>query len=354
MGNIFAIYPGQDPSLAPIGMGSHLDTQPAGIPPVVETNPGGKYDGILGVTAALEVLRTIHASGLKLHAPIAAIDWTNEEGARFPKMCCASSVWSGSQTVQAQHALEDLGGVDMKSELQRIGFLGKEKCSYFDMPLSAHFELHIEQGPILEKEGKKIGVVGGVQAMRWYKVTCTGREGHAGATPMDNRADALLAAAKLITKVNTSSIAHGAVGTVGIVKTETEAVNTIVGSAWFSIDLRCPHEHELDTIEAELKDRANELSAEGVIFTFKQTWECPAVRFDEVALQCVREAAQEYAGPEMCREMDSAAGHDSAETSMRVPTAMIFVPSKDGISHNPNEYTSKKEWYVRIDEHISF
>jgi hydantoinase/carbamoylase family amidase len=289
---------------------------------------------------------------------LAAIDWTNEEGARFPKMCCASSVWSGSQAVSAQHALQDLEGVEMKSELARIGFLGKESCSYIDMPLTAHFELHIEQGPILEREGKRIGVVGGVQAMRWYKVTCTGREGHAGATPMNSRADALLAAAKLITVVNTSAIAHGAVGTVGIVKTATEAVNTIVGSAWFAIDLRCPFEVELDAIESELREAAKEISAGGVEFSFEQTWGCPAVRFDDVAISCVRAAGEEYAGKHRCREMDSAAGHDrfvdcgvkinlSAETSTRVPTAMIFVPSKDGISHNPNEYTSKEEWYFR-------
>lgn len=212
--------------------------------------------------------------------------------------------------MEAQHALQDLEGIEMKAELQRIGFLGKEKCSYIDLPLTAHFELHIEQGPILEREGKKIGVVGGVQAMRWYKVTCTGREGHAGATPMDNRADALLAAAKLIAKVNTSAISHNAFGTVGIVKTATEAVNTIVGSAWFTIDLRCPHEEELDAIEVELKETANVLSAEGVTFSFEKTWDCPAVRFDKTALSCVRSAGEEYAGKSMCREMDSAAGHD--------------------------------------------
>jgi beta-ureidopropionase / N-carbamoyl-L-amino-acid hydrolase len=212
--------------------------------------------------------------------------------------------------VQAQHALQDLEGVDMKSELQRIGFLGEIKCSYVDLPLSAHFELHIEQGPVLEREGRKIGIVGGVQAMRWYKVTVQGREGHAGATPMDNRADALLAAAKLISIVNTSSVAHGAVGTVGIVKTATEAVNTIVGSAWFSIDLRCPKEESLNAIEAELRDAANMLSVGGLSFRFEQTWDCPAVRFDKTALGCVREAAEEYASAAMCREMDSAAGHD--------------------------------------------
>jgi hydantoinase/carbamoylase family amidase len=267
----------------------------------------------LGVTAALEVLRTIHAAGFKPHAPLAAIDWTNEEGARFPRMCCASSVWSGSQQISAQYALQDLEGVDMQSELQRIGFLGKEKCNYIDMPLSAHFELHIEQGPYLERENKKIGIVGGVQAMRWYKVTCTGREGHAGATPMDNRADALLAAAKLIEKVNTSAIAHCAVGTVGVVKTATEAVNTIVGSAWFTIDMRCPDEKELDNIEAELKETAKKLQSEGVSFTFEQTWDCPAVRFDKTAVACVRSAAEDYAGKDMCRDIDSGAGHDRFE-----------------------------------------
>ena len=271
---------------------------------------GGRYDGILGVTAALEVLRTIHAAGYQPHAPLAAIDWTNEEGARFRKMCCASSVWSGSQTVQAQHALQDFEGIDMKSELQRIGFLGKVNCSYIDNPLAAHFELHIEQGPILEKEGKKIGVVAGVQAMRWYKVTVQGREAHAGATPMDNRADALLAAAKLISIVNTSSVAHGAVGTVGIVKTATEAVNTVVGSAWFSIDLRCPKGESLDAIETELRDTAKLLSVGGLSFKFQQIWGCPAVRFDKTALSCVRAAAEEYVGVDMCRDMESAAGHD--------------------------------------------
>jgi hydantoinase/carbamoylase family amidase len=272
-------------------------------------------------------------------------------------MCCASSVWSGSHTVELQHSLRDLDGKEMKTELQRIGFLGKEKCSYIDMPLSAHFELHIEQGPVLEKEKKKIGIVGGVQAMRWYKVTCAGREGHAGATPMDNRADALLGAAKLIAIVNTSSIAHGAVGTVGVVKTATEAVNTIVGTAWFTIDLRCPEEKELDAIESKLRRAAEKLCAtDGVTFSFEQTWHCPAVRFDKTAIGCVRSAAEEYASPLLCQDMDSAAGHDryvrsrmklrySAETSMRVPTAMIFVPSKDGISHNPNEYTSKEQWF---------
>ena len=271
---------------------------------------GGRYDGILGVTSALEVLRTIHASGYQPHAPLAAIDWTNEEGARFPRMCCGSSVWSGSQTVQTQHGLQDLGGIDMKSELQRIGFLGKINCSYVDNPLAAHFELHIEQGPILENEGKKIGIVGGVQAMRWYKVTVQGREGHSGTTPMDKRADALLAAAKLIAVVNTSSVAHGAVGTVGMVKTATESVNMIVGRAWFSIDLRCPKGESLDAIEAELRDTAKSLSVGGLSFKFEQMWECPAVRFDKTALGCIRAAAEEYAGLDMCRDIDSAAGHD--------------------------------------------
>ena len=230
-------------------------------------------------------------------------------------MCCASSVWSGTQTVQAQHALQDLKGTEMKSELQRIGFLGKEKCSYIDMPLTAHFELHIEQGPFQEREGKRIGVVGGVQAMRWYKVKCNGREGHAGATPMDNRADALLAAAKLIARVNASSVAHGAVGTVDIVKTATESVNTIVGSAWFTIDLRCPHEEELDTIEGELREAAKKLSVGGLTFSFEKTWDCPAVRFDKTAISCVRSAGEEYAGKDMCCEMDSAAGHDRFQDS---------------------------------------
>ena len=305
----------------PLGWAPIWIPNPQVISFVLPLSPGGRYDGILGVTAALEVLRTIRESEYKPYAPLAAIDWTNEEGARFPKMCCASSVWSGNETVEAQHTLQDLNGTDMKSELQRIGFLGKEKCNYVDMPLTAHFELHIEQGPILEREGKKIGIVGGVQAMRWYKVTCAGREGHAGATPMDNRADALLAAAKLIAVVNTSSIAHGAVGTVGIVKTATQAVNTIVGNAWFSIDIRCPREEELDAIEVELKQAAEEISTSGVTFAFERMWECPAVRFDKMAINCVRGAGEDCVGKDRCHEMDSAAGHDR----LTLLGAMIYM-----------------------------
>ena len=235
----------------------------------------------------------------------------------------------------------------MKSELQRIGFLGNIKCSYVDLPLSAHFELHIEQGPILERERQKIGIVGGVQAMRWYKVTIQGREGHAGATPMDNRADALLAAAKLIAIVNTSSVAHGAVGTVGIIKTATEAVNTIVGSAWFSIDLRCPKEESLDAIEAELRDVAKKLSVGGLSFKFEQTWDCPAVRFDKIALSCVREAAEEHAGVAMCREMDSAAGHDRYHS---IPNDSNYQCGNEHASTYSDDLCTKQRWNIAQSE----
>ena len=198
----------------------------------------------------------------------------------------------------------------MKAELQRIEFLGKEKCTCIDMPLTAHFKVHTEQGPILEREGKQVAVVGGVQTMRRYKVICTGREVHAGAGPMYNRAEALLAAAKQIAQVNTLAISHGVVATVGIVKTATEAGNAIVGSAWFTVDLRGLHGEELDAIKLELKEGAKTLSSEGVGFSFEQIWDHPAVRFDKTALSCLRSVAEEYAGKSMCREMDSAVGHD--------------------------------------------
>ncbi|KAL3444613.1 hypothetical protein BJX65DRAFT_319944 [Aspergillus insuetus] len=345
MGNIFAILPGENNSIPPIGMGSHLDSQPA----------GGRFDGILGVIAALEVLRTIKTHEIKTYAPLAAIDWTNEEGSRFPKMCSGSGVWSGTESLTECHDLaaieshaEGETALTMGSELRRIGYLGDTPASYVQNTLSAHFELHIEQGSLLEKTRKKVGVVSGVQGMRWYTIHCEGREAHAGATPMDQRADALVVLAKFAVRVEELSIRDGAFGTVGVMRTKTNSTNTVPGGAFCTLDLRHRSEKVLDCIEAELRHYLGQLATDrsGIYVIMERTWSKRSVEFDQVARNCVRAAAIDNAGGGMIMDMTSYAGHDSAETATVVPTAMIFVPSRGGVSHNPAEYTAEEEWWV--------
>ncbi|KAL3459564.1 beta-alanine synthase [Aspergillus heterothallicus] len=342
MGNIFAILPGENNSIAPIGIGSHLDSQPA----------GGRFDGILGVISALEVLRTIKALGIRTYAPLAAINWTNEEGSRFPKMCAGSGVWSGTESLAECHDLASIEALSdgespltMRTELQRINYLGNTPCSHVENPLSAHFELHIEQGSLLEKAMKRIGVVRGVQGMRWYAIHCLGREAHAGATPMSERADALVVLAKLTVKVEELSIREGAFGTVGVMRTKTNSTNTVPGGAFCTLDLRHQSEEVLDRIETGLRQYLFQLAEDraGISVTMERTWSKRSVGFDKVTRACVQAAAIENAGHSMTMDMVSYAGHDSAETATVVPTAMIFVPSRGGVSHNPAEYTSAEE-----------
>ncbi|KAJ0426792.1 hypothetical protein BJY00DRAFT_270997 [Aspergillus carlsbadensis] len=361
MGNIFAILPGENNSIPPIGMGSHLDSQPA----------GGRFDGILGVVAALEVLQTIKTHGIKTYAPLAAIDWTNEEGSRFPKMCAGSGVWSGTESLTECHNLAAIElsakgetPLTMGSELRRIGYLGDTPASYVQNALSAHFELHIEQGSLLEKTEKKVGVVSGVQGMRWYAIQCQGREAHAGATPMDERADALLVLAKFTLRVEELSVREGAFGTVGVMRTKTNSTNTVPGGAFCTLDLRHRSEEVLDRIEAELRQYLSQLATDrsGIYVTMERTWSKRSVEFDQVARNCVRAAAIDNAGEAMIMDMISYAGHDSAETATVVPTAMIFVPSRGGVSHNPAEYTAEEECdlgakvlldaVVKYDQHL--
>lgn len=394
MGNIFAILPGENNSIPPIGMGSHLDSQPA----------GGRFDGILGVIAALQALRVIKENNIKTYAPIAAIDWTNEyvsssfqvtvkeadcllpsisgliklevflilymaitvrtklivnsrhrEGSRFPKMCSGSGVWSGTEKLSECHALvpmelqslsQSSDSINMATELQRIEYLGKTLCLHSYNPLSAHFELHIEQGPLLEKTQKKVGVVEGVQGMRWFSINCRGKEAHAGATRMADRADALVVLAKFAVKVEQLAKKHDAFGTVGVMRTKTNSINTVPGGAFCTLDLRHWSDDTLNSIESELrallKQQADDVP--GIKVSMDRTWSKKSIRFDQVARQCVRDAARATVDESLVMDMISYAGHDSAETAHVVPTAMIFVPSKGGISHNPAEFTTEEDW----------
>src|ERR1700691_738550 len=239
VGNMFARRPGRNNALAPIAMGSHLDTQPT----------GGKFDGVLGVLGALEALRTLHETGYETNAPIEIVNWTNEEVSRFAPAMLASGVFAGVFTPDYAYSRTDRDGKTFGAELTRIGYRGAEKASARNF--SAMFELHIEQGPILEDEQKTIGIVQGVQGMRWYEVTVTGQEAHTGATPMRLRKNALLGAARLIERIDTIAREHApdAVGSVGLIENKPNSRNVIPGEVFFTVDFRHPDEKVLDTME---------------------------------------------------------------------------------------------------------
>ncbi len=331
MGNMFARRAGRRTDVPPIAMGSHLDTQPT----------GGKFDGALGVLAALEALRTLHRAGYETFAPIEIVNWTNEEGARFAPAMLASGTFAGVFPRDWATARQDRSGQTFGAALETIGYRGDEICG--DHPLSAFFELHIEQGPCLEAEGKDIGVVTGVQAMRWYEATVTGQDTHAGTTPMPRRHDALLAAARLVEAVNASARNHpGAVGTVGLMEVKPGSPNVVPGEVFFTIDLRDPEAEVLDAMEVDIATATAKVIRDcGVEIAIKTIWNQPAQPFDRACVAAVQRAAD--ASGFTSRTMISAAGHDAAYVARVAPSAMVFVPSRDGISHNEAEDTTKDQ-----------
>jgi N-carbamoyl-L-amino-acid hydrolase len=331
MGCMFARRPGQRADVPPIAMGSHLDTQPT----------GGKFDGALGVLAALEALRTLIRAGYETFAPIEVVNWTNEEGARFAPATIASGVFAGVFARDWAAARQDRSGESFGCALEKIGYRGPEPCGRHK--LSAFFELHIEQGPYLEAEGKDIGVVTGVQAMRWYEVTVTGQDTHAGTTPMARRHDALLGAARLVETVNASARRDPtAVGTVGLLEVKPGAPNVVPGEVFFMIDMRDPDPAVLDRMESEITQAAEKIAAElGLTIALKNIWTQPPQAFDPECIAAVREAAR--VSGYSARDMISGAGHDAAYVARVTPAAMIFVPCKDGISHNEAEFSSKEQ-----------
>ncbi|EOA88407.1 hypothetical protein ACJQWK_01704 [Exserohilum turcicum] len=335
MGNIFAIRAGTANDKKPIGMGSHMDTQPA----------GGRYDGILGVQAGLEVLRTLHENNISTHCPVALINWTNEEGARFPGAMMASGVWSqhSSTPLSACWATRDSAGIALKDALQQTGYLGSTPCSHAENSLEAHFELHIEQGPLLEQAGKTIGVVESVQAMQWYSIRVSGTEAHSGTTPMADRADALVTASRLITAVRDTALSSGlGVATVGVITSDTASQATIPGGVTFIIDIRCLSDHLVSQLSTAIFTAFDAIIAQEqnhTTYTIQRTWGLPESKFHTTCIDAVHNAAVACVGEHHVMRIKSRAGHDSAWTSRVVPTCMIFVPSKGGVSHNPDEYT---------------
>ena len=331
VGNMFARRRGRRDDLDPIAIGSHLDTQPT----------GGKFDGNLGVLAGLEVLRTLHDLGYETNAPLMLVNWTNEEGARFAPAMLGSGVWAGVFDRAYADSRTDRAGETFSQAIEAIGYRGESSAG--SVRFCAMLELHIEQGPILEAEGVPIGVVEGVQAMRWYELTLTGRESHAGSTPMAHRRDALVAAARLVTAVDALARAHGpaGVGTVGLIESAPNSRNVIPGRVFMTVDLRHPDDAALARMESALREAVAAVAADGVAIDLERSWDSPAVRFDPALLDAVRAGAAR-AGL-ATRPMVSGAGHDAAYTARRVPSAMIFVPCEGGLSHNEAEATSPGE-----------
>jgi len=332
MGAMFARRPGQRNDIPPIAMGSHLDTQPT----------GGKFDGVLGVLGALEALRTLVQAGYETFAPIEVVNWTNEEGSRFAPAMVASGVFAGAFTRDWAVAREDRDGVAFGTALESIGYRGSEPCGQH--ALSAFFELHIEQGPILEAEGKEVGIVTGVQGMRWYEVTVTGESAHTGATPMRLRKNALLGAARLVERINAIAEKHApaALGAVGLMEVRPNSRNVVPGEVFFCVDLRHPEAAVLDQLEAEYTASLREICDPiGLAVSSARIWDQPPVRFDPECVASVRRAAS--LSGSSAREIVSGAGHDAAYVSRVAPTAMIFVPCRDGVSHNEAEFTSKEQ-----------
>ena len=326
VGNIFARRPGTDDSLPPVITGSHIDTQPT----------GGKFDGNYGVLAGLEVLRSLNDQNIRTHAPLEVAVWTNEEGSRFVPVMMGSGVFVGAFPLEHVLAQADTDGHTVGGELQKIGYAGATPCAHF--PIKAYFEAHIEQGPILEASETTIGVVTGALGQRWYDVVLTGMEAHAGPTPMALRKDALLAAAGLIQGINQIALDHAphARSTVGSLSVYPNSRNVIPGTVRFSVDLRAASDDVLDSMDAALAALLDQVQASGKVDTeLKQVVYFAPQPFDAVQVDAVRRAAAQQDLSHM--DIVSGAGHDAVYLARVTPTAMIFIPCKDGISHNEIE-----------------
>jgi N-carbamoyl-L-amino-acid hydrolase len=332
MGNMFARRPGTDDSLPPVMVGSHLDTQPT----------GGKFDGVLGVLSGLELVRSLNDLGIRTKHPIEVVNWTNEEGSRYAPAMIASGVFAGVYDQDYAYRLRDAEGLELGEELKRIGYVGEEPVGR--RKAKAFFEFHIEQGPILEAEGVDIGIVTHGQGQRWYDVTFTGFESHAGTTPMPRRRDALLGAAKLVQAVNEIALAHAptAVGTVGVLKLYPGSRNVIPGSVSMTVDFRHPIDTELSEMKEQLSNAIQAICAELKLSSeVQEVFYYAPVAFDRDCISAVRRAAERLGYSH--RDIVSGAGHDACYVARVAPTSMVFCPCVDGISHNEEE-DIKPEW----------
>ena len=332
MGNMFATRPGTDPDALPVYVGSHLDTQPT----------GGKYDGVLGVLSGLEIVRTLNDLGIKTKHPIVVTNWTNEEGTRFAPPMLSSGVFAGLHTQDWAYDREDAAGLKFGDELKRIGWIGEEEVGARAM--HAFFELHIEQGPILEAEGKDIGVVTHGQGLNWLQVTLTGKEQHTGSTPMAMRRNAGLGMAKVTQLAHEIAMSHqpNALGAVGQCDVYPNSRNIIPGRVVFTIDFRSPDFEIQGDMEERLRTGTADIAEElGLEWEVETVGHFDPVTFDEGCVDAVRRAAERLGYSHM--NIVSGAGHDACWINRVAPTAMVMCPCVDGLSHNEAEDISR-EW----------
>ncbi|MER9949856.1 Zn-dependent hydrolase [Mesorhizobium sp. M0047] len=332
MGTMFARREGTDPSLPPVYVGSHLDTQPT----------GGKYDGVLGVLGGLEVVRSLNDLGIKTKHPIVVTNWTNEEGARFAPAMMASGVFAGVLDQADVYGHTDQQGKKFGEELERIGWKGTEKVG--DRKIHAFFELHIEQGPILEDEGIDIGVVTHGQGLKWLQVTLTGKEAHTGSTPMPKRRNAGLGMARVIELVHEIAMDYqpDAVGAVGHMEVYPNSRNIIAGRTVFTIDIRSPEKEVLDAMDGRIREGIDTIcEALDIRYEIEQVGAFDPVTFDAGCVKAIRDAAERLGYSH--RNIVSGAGHDACWINRVAPTAMVMCPCVDGLSHNEAEEITK-EW----------
>jgi len=332
MGTMFAMRGGTDPDALPVYVGSHLDTQPT----------GGKYDGVLGVLGGLEIIRTLNEMDIKTRHPIVVVNWTNEEGTRFAPPMLASGVFAGMHTQDWAYARKDSEGKAFGDELQRIGWRGEETVGARKM--HAFFELHIEQGPILEAEGVDIGVVTHGQGLNWIQITLTGRESHTGSTPMPMRKNAGLGMARITELVHNIAMENQpqAVGAIGQCDVYPNSRNIIPGKVIFTIDFRSPSFETQDKMEKALNIGAVEIAKElGLEIEMEKVGHFDPITFDKVCVDAIKRASDRLGYSS--KEIISGAGHDACWINRSAPTAMIMCPCVDGLSHNEAEEISK-EW----------
>ncbi|WP_437883896.1 Zn-dependent hydrolase [Pseudomonas sp. LRF_L74] len=325
IGNLFARRPGLDDSLAPVVMGSHLDTQPK----------GGRFDGIYGVLSGLEVVRCLNELGLETRRPVEIAVWTNEEGARFTPAMFGSAVFTGSLSLQTALDACDASGISVAQELDRTGHVGDLS---FQRPFDAYFEAHIEQGPILENKGLPIGVVTGGQAICWLDVQVQGMSAHAGTTPMALRKDALFGVAEMAHGLEAlaSEFASKGLVTIGQLNIAKSSRNTIASLVDFTVDLRHHDDEQIALMEQQVRERFQRIADDrDLSLRINRHWLSPATPFDVDCVGAVRRAVETLGYPH--QDIVSGAGHDAILMARHCPTTMVFIPCVGGLSHNEAE-----------------
>lgn len=334
IGNMFAIRPGLNNDVPATFVGSHLDTQPT----------GGRFDGVLGVCAGIEMLRTLNDNWIETEGPVGVVNWTNEEGARFPCSMMGSGVWAGAVDYETILNLKEVGDgkLTVRDELRRMNLLDQRKSCVKDsgVPMAGHFELHIEQGPVLETSKRAVAAVSGVQAYEWFEVTVKGSASHAGTTPLDSRQDPVMFAALLISQAR--KVARKAKGlvTCGRIEAFPGSINTIPDQVRLTLDIRHESEAELSQMIQKIQSFEPQFGK----VTYKSIFKSPATKLDPMALHMVSRGISSIEHEPF--KMISGAGHDSVNTSKHCPTAMVFVPCRNGISHHPSEWATKADCVI--------